>query len=51
MCRNGVCILNCMGNRMACGGVCVDTNADDRNCGACGVMCPLGKTCRGGTCK
>jgi hypothetical protein len=33
-----------------CSGVCVDTLSDPRNCGGCGLMCPDGSICSGGTC-
>ena len=34
-----------------CGGVCVDFQSDESNCGACGVECPAGETCEGGVCR
>jgi hypothetical protein len=39
------------GGRMLCGGVCVDTTTSDQNCGACGMACPAGRSCRGGVCR
>src|SRR5262249_49070153 len=51
---NGACALSCSGGLTACGGVCVDTKADDRNCGACGNSCGpvdgFSSRCCGGTC-
>lgn len=54
--------ITCTGaGQMACGGVCVDTNTDNNNCGTCGtscgagscqngICCPTGQTNCGGTC-
>src|SRR5438045_3667846 len=33
-----------------CGGSCVGTPTDARNCGACGQACPAGATCCHGSC-
>jgi hypothetical protein len=33
-----------------CNGVCLDTKADDKNCGACGNVCGADETCQAGTC-
>src|SRR5581483_6753127 len=33
-----------------CGGVCIDTTGDTRNCGGCGVICPPNSTCQNGHC-
>lgn len=33
-----------------CGSECVDTRVDDHHCGACGVLCGLGKACSAGVC-
>jgi PQQ-like domain len=46
--------LSCPGGRTLCSGTCVDTQADDQNCGGCGQVCPTvtgGSTaCQTGTC-
>jgi hypothetical protein len=35
-----------------CGGVCVDTDTDNGNCGACAAACPAGTVCNGeGSCQ
>jgi hypothetical protein len=34
----------------SCNDVCVDTDVDEANCGACGVTCGTGETCCGGGC-
>jgi hypothetical protein len=33
-----------------CGGACVDTRSDAKNCGKCGKKCPMGKLCALGLC-
>lgn len=35
---------------MLCGGVCTDTQQDDKNCGKCGNACPTGIACQNGAC-
>jgi hypothetical protein len=39
----------CPSGETACAGVCVGTQTDDDNCGACGIFCGLG-ICRNGAC-
>jgi len=34
-----------------CNSVCVDTDTDDSNCGACGSVCGPGTTCVNGACQ
>ncbi len=41
----------CEGDSTSCGGVCVQTLADNLHCGACGNVCGLGTVCSNGTCK
>ena len=33
-----------------CGGVCLSTNSDNKNCGACGNACKAGQVCAAGKC-
>ena len=33
-----------------CGSTCQDVSRDARNCGDCGVVCPVGTICLGGSC-
>lgn len=40
----------CADGSSVCSGVCVDLTADQFNCGACGVACPVGTLCVAGTC-
>ncbi len=47
VCANGQC--SCAPENL-CGGVCVDTSNDSRNCGHCGNVCPNGGACTGGQC-
>jgi hypothetical protein len=34
-----------------CGGVCVDTRSDSKNCGGCAMACPAPTTCMCGRCQ
>jgi hypothetical protein len=34
-----------------CGGACVDLGSEPSSCGACGVVCGDGATCKNGVCK
>jgi hypothetical protein len=34
-----------------CGGSCVDTQTDPRNCGGCGKTCSAGGACQAGSCR
>jgi hypothetical protein len=36
---------------VCCGGQCINTARDPRNCGACGTMCPSGQVCSDGACR
>ncbi|MFO0626192.1 MAG: MXAN_6577-like cysteine-rich protein [Polyangiales bacterium] len=61
-CDNGVCRLRCPELRTACprpmadagstggGEFCTNLGSDIENCGACGMRCPFGQLCSGGTC-
>ncbi len=54
VCDGGMCMLDCPAPNQICGAgammTCVDTRADDNNCGACGNACNGNRTCRGGSC-
>ena len=43
-----VCV--CPGGLTACATGCVNLQADNSNCGACGTACATGQTCNGGKC-
>ena len=45
------CVGGSCCNKTNCGGACVDTSSDAKNCGSCGTVCGQDKTCVGGTCK
>jgi len=40
----------CMPGQTYCSGTCINTLADDSNCGTCGNACAAGLTCQNGTC-
>ncbi|MBW2548650.1 MAG: hypothetical protein JRE82_15780, partial [Deltaproteobacteria bacterium] len=40
----------CATGETDCSGVCVETDTDAFNCGACGTVCLDGEACDGGTC-
>jgi hypothetical protein len=43
------CVARCDLPLVDCGTICVDTYSDEKNCGACGVVCPSG-ICQAGGC-
>jgi hypothetical protein len=47
-CVNGACV--CPAYQSLCGGVCIPTSTDPKNCGGCGVTCTGALACSGGTC-
>jgi endo-1,3(4)-beta-glucanase len=40
----------CANGSVSCGGVCVETQADNLNCGVCGNICAVGTACSNGAC-
>jgi hypothetical protein len=40
----------CAMGQQTCGGHCVDTGSDNKNCGMCGNGCATGQVCSGGKC-
>jgi sulfatase modifying factor 1 len=49
-CDGGICVCPAGAGLTECGGLCVDEESDQDNCGACGNACPAGVSCRGGVC-
>ena len=58
-CASGFCVAGvcspCASGQTLCGNVCVNTQNDLNNCGACGTVCPASppngtEVCSGGTC-
>jgi hypothetical protein len=47
---NGKPAVACTRGERCCAGVCVDTDGDPQNCGACGNDCGLCQTCEDGEC-
>lgn len=43
-------LASCIAGFALCGGVCVETAVDPRNCGACGNVCSPSQDCVGGGC-
>ncbi len=41
----------CRAGTVPCGSGCVDPNADQRNCGGCGLACANNETCNAGSCQ
>lgn len=55
-CFDGVCGLTCMGTFQDCdkipaNGCEADLKTDTKNCGGCGVTCPMGGSCVNGGCE
>jgi hypothetical protein len=42
--------MACTAPKSACGGACVDTSTDTKNCGACGTACKGAERCLASTC-
>ncbi|MFP2960317.1 EGF domain-containing protein [Myxococcus sp. 1LA] len=40
----------CAPPQVQCGALCVNVSSDPNNCGGCGVVCPVSKTCSEGRC-
>lgn len=49
-CNAGVCSLICTPPLTLCGGLCVDFQQDDANCGMCGMACGSAAACIAGDC-
>jgi hypothetical protein len=50
-CQDGVCQAQpCQAGETNCNGQCVDTQADEANCGSCGSPCGAGQSCVNGAC-
>jgi hypothetical protein len=47
-CQRGRCV--CLAGTTDCGGVCVNTATDPRNCGTCGKRCQINAVCMAGIC-
>jgi hypothetical protein len=45
LCEDATCAGTC------CNMICVNTQADEGNCGMCGIKCPAGTDCLMGVCK
>jgi len=41
----------CAAGSSSCGGACANLQSDAANCGACGVVCAVGESCRKGICS
>ena len=46
---NDVVTANCDAGQSSCGGQCVDTSSDPKNCGGCGIVCNT--QCTAGVCQ
>lgn len=50
VCELGACKTSCSAGLTRCLASCVDTQADEANCGACDVACAQGQQCKAGAC-
>src|SRR5262249_11927523 len=41
----------CSAGMTECNSSCTDLATEARNCGSCGMACPTGQACTGGTCQ
>ena len=42
--------ISCLGGTVDCDGICVDTDNDPNDCGACGFACNVNEVCDLGAC-
>jgi RHS repeat-associated protein len=53
VCSAGACVAaatTCASPQTPCNGLCVSTQSDSKNCGACGNVCAKGYSCAAGSC-
>lgn len=44
-------VLSCGIGEAECGGMCIDVQSDDANCGGCGIACDATEVCASGMCR
>ncbi|MBK7583099.1 MAG: hypothetical protein IPI67_23235 [Myxococcales bacterium] len=51
VCSGNQCVTpTCTGSELLCGGYCINPNTDPKNCGGCGGVCGVGRSCAAGVC-